>query len=415
MLYHAYEFTQTAIAPLRQAARYGRAVLNDPRNPWQGAPPQKAAAAMLELFESATKYYGKPAFGYESVTVRGVEAKVVEELVALKPFCQLIRFRRIAEGLDESKDPKILLVAPMSGHYATLLRGTVETLMQDHDVYITDWLDARDVPLAAGRFDLDDYIDYLREFLAIIGQGATLMGVCQPGVPSLAAASIMAEDQDPFRPAAVVMMGSPIDTRVSPTEPNRLAGSKPLSWFKKNVITWVPWPRAGFMRQVYPGFLQLSSFLAMNPERHSTAYRKQFDNLIRGDGESAAAHNAFYDEYLAVMDMTAEFYLQTIDEVFQRHLLPKGEFLHRGRLVRPEALTDVALMTIEGGKDDITGAGQTHAACDLAKNLPADLKLAYTHPDVGHYGQFNGGRWRRDIYPKVAAFIREKGRLGPVA
>ncbi len=410
MLYHAYEFTQTAIAPWRQAARYGRTLLNDPRNPWQASPPHKAASAMLEIFESATRQYGKPAFGYDTVQVRGAQAKVVEEVVAHKPFCDLIRFRRIGEGVEESQDPKILLVAPMSGHYATLLRGTVETLMTEHDVYITDWLDARDVPLAAGRFDLDDYVDYLREFLGVIGPNVTLMGVCQPGVPSMIAASLMSEDKNPNRPAALVMMGSPIDTRVSPTEPNRLASSKPLSWFKKNVVSWVPWPRAGFMRPVYPGFLQLSSFLAMNPERHSTAYRKQFDNLIRGDGESAAAHNAFYDEYLAVMDLTGEFYLQTIDEVFQRHLLPKGDMKHRGRPVRPEKITDVAFMTIEGGKDDITGAGQTHAALDLCKNLPADLKLAYTHPDVGHYGQFNGGRWRRDIYPKVAAFIREKGR-----
>lgn len=279
-------------------------------------------------------------------------------------------------------------------------------MLPDHEVYITDWVDARHVPMMQGRFDLNDYIDYLIEFMRTIGPGVHGMAVCQPGPALLSAAAIMAEDEDPCRPSSITIMGSPIDTRRSPTTPNLLAQERDFSWFEQSMIYTVPAPYAGVMRRVYPGFVQLYSFLAMNSDRHMNAHYDYFQHLVEGDGDSADKHRTFYDEYLSVLDMTEEFYLQTIRDVFQEHKLPKGEFMHRGRLVRPEAIKDIALMTVEGENDDISGIGQTQAAHDLCVNIPDKMQLDYIQPGVGHYGVFNGSRWRKEIQPKVAEFMR---------
>jgi len=407
MLYHAYEWTHATITPLRQASEAGFKVWSDTRNPWADTPMGRTMAASFEMFNSATKRYMRPTFDIDVIEAHGQPAAVRQEVAMEKPFCRLIHFRRYGEGCGEGKDPKVLLIAPMSGHFSTLLRGTVEKMLETHDVYLTDWRDARNVPLTEGLFDLEDYVEYLIEFLQFMGPGVSMVGVCQPGVPALAATALMAEDNDPCRPDSLILMGSPIDTRVSPTDPTKLADEKSLNWFETNMISLVPAPNPGVMRRVYPGFLQLSGFMSMNIDRHVDAAVKQFNNLVEGDGEPAAAHRVFYDEYLAVMDLTAEFYLSTIDIVFQRHLLPKGEMTVKGRKVDLGAITDVAIMTIEGGRDDITGEGQTHITHTLTKNLPEDRKQAYTNPDVGHYGVFNGSRWRNTIQPKLADFITQ--------
>ncbi len=408
MLYQLYEFSHAAVAPLRQAAVASRDLLRNPANPFSETLGARATAAAFEMFVNATKRYAKPEFGLDATFVDGVETEVDERVVARLPFCDLLWFQR--DGAEKRRDPPVLIIAPMSGHFATLLRGTVEAMLPTHEVYITDWTDARNVPFSDGRFGLDEYIDYLIEFAQRLyeahGERPHSLGVCQPGVPLFCATSLMAEDEDPARFASITLMGSPIDTRVCPTEPNRLASTRPLSWFRDNVITTVPWPHRGFMRSVYPGFLQLSGFMAMNLDRHMDAHLKQFRHLVRGDGDSAEAHRKFYDEYLSVMDLTAEFYLETVDKVFQRHLLSTGEMTHRDRPIRPAAVRDIGLLTIEGGRDDITGLGQTESAHALATKLPASMRTHYVHPDVGHYGVFNGGKWRRDIQPRVAEFIR---------
>ncbi|MEM9726761.1 MAG: polyhydroxyalkanoate depolymerase [Pseudomonadota bacterium] len=410
MLYQFYEISHAAVAPLRQAAVASRNMLTSSSNPFSGTLGVRATAAAFDMFANATRRYAKPEFGLHETVVDGQRVPVTERVVMSLPFCDLIRFERGGAAAGKEDQP-VIVVAPLSGHFATLLRGTVASMLPGHDVYITDWRDARDVPLAEGRFGLDEYIQYLIAFQEFLynetGERAAAMGVCQPGVPLFAAASLMAEDDNPARPSAMVLMGSPIDTRVSPMEPNKLAETRPISWFRDNVISTVPWPHKGFLRRVYPGFLQLSSFMAMNIDRHMDAHISQFRNLVRGDGESAAAHRKFYDEYLAVLDLSAEFYLETVERVFQRHDLPRGEFDVDGRPVKPEKLRDVGLLTIEGGKDDITGAGQTAAAHDLATRLPDRLKEHYTHPDVGHYGVFNGSRWRSDIQPRVARFLAD--------
>jgi poly(3-hydroxybutyrate) depolymerase len=411
VLYHAYELTHAAVSPFRAAAQMSAQALRNPMNPMSDTIGFRATAAAFEMFVNATRRYGKPEFGIESTEIAGETAPIVEEVVLRLPFCNLLRFRRTSVLAEARNDPKVLMLAPMSGHFATLLRGTVEAMVAEHDVYITDWIDARNVPLAKGRFDLDDYIDYIEtfcEFLAQDGERAAVMGVCQPGVPALAASAVMSAEGAPHRPASLVLMGSPIDSRISMTEPNRLATTRPLSWFEKNVVTTVPFPNPGFMRRVYPGFLQLSSFMAMNLDRHVDAHVNHFRNLVRGDGDGAAAHKAFYDEYLAVMDLTAEFYLQTIEKVFQKHLLPKGELTHRDIPVDLKAIRDVALFCIEGESDDITGRGQTEAALDLCANLPGEKKQSWIQPKVGHYGVFNGSRFRRDIQPRIRDFIRAK-------
>jgi poly(3-hydroxybutyrate) depolymerase len=390
-------------------ARMSSHALRNPYYPFSSSLPARATAAACDMFVDATKRYGKPEFGIHETEVAGETVPVAEEVVLEKPFCNLLHFRRDAVLAEARNDPKVLMVAPMSGHFATLLRGTVEAMLPEHDVYVTDWIDARAVPLSEGSFDLADYTDYITEFcrfLAADGERVSVMAVCQPGVPCMASASLMAEDNDPARPASLILMGSPIDTRVNETEPNKLAKKHDLAWFEKNVVVTVPWPNLGFLRRVYPGFLQLSGFMSMNLDRHVDAHWDQFHNLVRGDGDSAAAHSSFYDEYLAVMDLTAEFYLQTVEAVFQKHALPKGEFEHRGRPVQPQAIRDTALMAIEGEKDDITGRGQTLAALGLCPNLPNSKKREYVQPKVGHYGVFHGSRFRRDIQPKMRDFIR---------
>ena len=413
MLYHAYEMTHAAITPMRAAARMGQEVMRNPLNPMSETYGSRAMSAALEMFINATRRYGKPEFGIDTTVVDGVETPVVEEVVWSKPFCKVLHFRRDSAAVEGRNDPKVLMVAPMSGHYATLLRGTVEAMLPEHEVYITDWIDARDVPLTQGEFDLDDYTDYLIEMTEFLSQGGeriSVMAVCQPGVPAMVAASLMSMDGNPLRPASMVLMGSPIDTSRNPKQPNELAKNRPLSWFENNVVVRVPWPNRGFMRRVYPGFLQLSSFLAMNIDRHLDAHVSQFQNLVRGDGDSSDQHRSFYDEYLAVMDLAAEFYLQTIERVFQKRLLAIGEYRYRDRPIDPAAMEDIGLMTIEGEKDDITRLGQTEAAHDLATGLPETARKRYVAEGVGHYGVFNGSRWRKLIQPEVRDFIRAQRR-----
>jgi poly(3-hydroxybutyrate) depolymerase len=368
-------------------------------------------AAAAEIFERTTRRYGRPEWDIAETTVGRVRVPVVERVVWERPFCRLIHFEKGTGGatLDQ---PKLFIVAPMSGHYATLLRGTVTTMLPDHDVYITDWADARMVPLSQGHFDLDDYIDYVISMLHFLGTGVHVMAVCQPSVPVLAAAALMEARADRHMPASMTLMGGPIDTRISPTAVNTLANTHDLDWFRQNVIMQVPFPHPGFMREVYPGFLQISGFLSMNLERHVEAHRALFNHLVRGDGDSADKQRDFYDEYLAVMDLTAEFYLQTVETVFLRHALPKGEMTHRSERVDTGAIRHVALLTVEGENDDISGVGQTRAAQNITPNLPASMKAHYLQPQVGHYGVFNGSRFRSEIAPRITAFIaaHDRGR-----
>jgi poly(3-hydroxybutyrate) depolymerase len=402
--YHLYELNHAAMAPFRAMADMTRLYFQNPLNPLTHTSYGRSIAAGCEVLERTTRRYGKPEFGLNDTTVGGVRVPVWENIVWSRPFCDLIRFER---GVSTNRnDPKILIVAPMSGHYATLLRGTVEALMPNADVYITDWIDARMVPIQDGKFDLDDYIDYIISMLHFLGPDTHVLGVCQPSVPVLAAVAVMEDREDPYVPATATLMGGPIDTRVAPTAVNDLAVSKGIDWFRKNVIMKVPFPHPGFMRDVYPGFLQLSGFMGMNLDRHVTAHRDFFQHLIEGDGDSAEKHRDFYDEYLAVMDLTAEFYLQTVETVFIDHALPNGTMTHNGRVVDCSKITRTALLTVEGEKDDITGRGQTKAAHDLCTSLPEHMKAHYEQPNVGHYGVFNGSRWRAEIAPRVMDFIR---------
>ncbi|MBI1238100.1 MAG: polyhydroxyalkanoate depolymerase [Alphaproteobacteria bacterium] len=410
MLYHAYEMHHAGVRPFRAVADAGSLFFRSPLNPWTYTLAGRSIAAACDVFEATTRRYAKPAFGLPKTMINGEPVPITEKIVWTHPFCDLLHFSK-PEGLFEklhprAPHPKVLIVSPLSGHFATLLRGTVEAMLPEHDVYITDWRNAREVPLSAGRFDLDDCISALQMMLREIGPGTHIMAVCQPGPAVLCTTALMAEDGDPATPRSMIIMGSPIDTRRSPTVPNKLSAERPYSWFEGNMITTVPFPHPGAMRNVYPGFLQLTSFISMNRDRHVNAHHDYFRNLIKGDGDNAQKHREFYDEYLAVMDITAEFYLQTIDRVFQRHLLPLGQFHHRGRLVRPEAIRDTALMTVEGENDDISGIGQTQAAHDLCVNIPADKQFDYIQADVGHYGVFNGKRWRTEIQPRVRDFIR---------
>jgi len=333
-----------------------------------------------------------------------VQTEIVEDVLWSKPFCNLVNFRKMSAGRPLNQ-PKILMVAPMSGHYATLLRGTVETFLPTHDVYITDWVDARTVPLSTGRFDLDDYIDYVIEMIRLLGPDLHLMAVCQPSVPVIAAIARMEAEGDPAAPLSMTLMGGPIDTRESPTKVNLLAQDRGTEWFKRNCIVKVPLPNAGFMRDVYPGFLQLSGFMAMNIDRHIEAHGEMFSHLVHGDGDSAEKHRDFYDEYLAVMDLTAEFYLQTVDTVFVRHALPNGEMMHRDQPVDLTAIKRCALMTVEGENDDISGVGQTRAAHKLCVNIPESRRVHWLQPKVGHYGVFNGSRFRAEVAPRIADFM----------
>ncbi|MFL6727679.1 MAG: polyhydroxyalkanoate depolymerase [Sphingomicrobium sp.] len=405
MLYDAYEVQRSLLAGASKLAGLGAGWLNNPANPWGYSSMGPLVSASLEVFAHATAPHGKPEFGIERVRVRGKSVAVREEILLRKPFGQLKHFVR--EGIETG--PRLLIVAPMSGHYATLLRGTVERLLPGFDVYITDWRDAKLVPLSDGRFDLDDYIDYLVEFLELIGtktgERPHLLAVCQPAVPAFAAAALMNEDKNPWRPKTLTMMGGPIDTRKAPTAVNTLATQRPFSWFEQNVIATIPMIYPGAGRKVYPGFLQLAGFMTMNLGSHLISHWEMFKHLVVGDEEGADATRNFYDEYRSVCDMTAEFYLQTVDVVFQNHLLPKGEMEHRGRLVDPAAMRDTALLAIEGERDDISGIGQTRAALDIATKLPKAKKQYFMAEDVGHYGIFNGRKWRERIAPVVEKFI----------
>ena len=402
--YHAYEAVHMMVSPARAVSDAMHLAFKNPANPLTYTPFGRSVAASCELFERTTRRYGKPAFGLDTTTMNGVKVAVEERIVWQRPFCNLIYFDRQI-GQRRKPQPKVLMVAPMSGHYATLLRGTVEAFLPDHEVYITDWIDARLVPMAAGSFDLDDYIDYVIAMLQKLGPDTHVMAVCQPSVPVLAAIARMEAEGDPNAPRSMTLMGGPIDTRRSPTAVNQLAMERGTDWFRRNCITRVPFPHLGAFREVYPGFLQLSGFMAMNFDRHLTAHYDMYKHLVAGDGDSAEKHRDFYDEYLAVMDLTAEFYLQTVDKVFVQHALPKGELMHRDKPVDLTAIRRVALMTVEGEKDDISGVGQTKAAHDLCVNIPDDLRAEYLQMGVGHYGVFNGSRFRSEIAPRISDFM----------
>ncbi|WP_414655630.1 polyhydroxyalkanoate depolymerase [Ferrovibrio sp.] len=405
LIYSFYEMQRVALQPVRALAEVQSAALRLPYLPLNYTPAARSMAAGLEVFNNITRRYPKPKFGLETTMVDGTTRRVREEVVLRLPFGQLKHFVR--EGCEERRDPKLLIVAPLSGHFATLLRGTVEAMLPNHEVYITDWRDARDVPLREGPFELDDYIDYVRHFLDLLGPGSHVMAVCQPSVPVLAAVALMSAEKHPNLPRSMTLMGGPIDTRISPTVPNNLAQERSIEWFEHSVISRVPFPHAGFMRPVYPGFIQLTGFMTMNLDRHVGAHVRLFHHLVKGDGDSAKAHQTFYDEYLAVMDLPAEYYLQTVQRVFQEHQLPRGLMRWRGEKVDTAAISKTALLTVEGEKDDISGVGQTYAAHTICPNIPNAKRMHHLQAGVGHYGVFNGRRWREEIAPKVTAFIRQ--------
>lgn len=407
--YQLHEMAYLALAPARAASDIARVWFKNPINPLAHTQVGRNVAASAELFERLTRRYGKPIFGLTSTTVEGKTVPVREEIVWHRTFCKLLHFERDWEGAAEPRQARLLIVAPMSGHYATLLRGTVEAFLPYYDVYITDWADARMVPLALGSFDLDDYIDYLIDIFRLLSatqDGIPLhtIGVCQPAVPLISAVALLEKRNDPDTPASMTLMGGPIDTRRSPTAVNLLAQERGSAWFRGNCIHSVPYPYPGVGRNVYPGFLQLSGFMAMNFDRHVNAHIEMFNHLMEGDGDSAEKHRDFYDEYLAVMDLAAEFYLQTVDMVFVEHRLPKGTMMHRNDKVDLSAIRRTALMTVEGEKDDISGLGQTYAAQELCVSIPVKRKLHHMQENVGHYGVFNGSRFRQEIAPRIRAF-----------
>jgi poly(3-hydroxybutyrate) depolymerase len=402
-MYSSYRLGRAIAGPVNSWAVAWRALWSHPAFLISATPLGRAVATASELLERATRRYPKPPFALSSTRI-GARTVAVREVPWLStPFCDLIHFERDAAR----RDPKVLLVAPLSGHHASLLRDTVARLLPDHDLYVTDWIDARFVPLSAGRFDLDDYVDLLQRFIRSIGSDVHVIAVCQPSVPVLAAVSLMAEAEDPATPRSMTLMAGPIDTRVNPTQVDRVATSRPLRWFEMTAVHHVPAGDPGFLRRVYPGFLQLTAFVSLNVGRHADAHRQLYRDLLAGDEESAEAHRRFYDDYLAVMDVPAEYYLQTVASVFQRHDLARGEMSWRGKQrIRPEAIRGTALMTVEAEKDDITGVGQTSAAHALCTGIPAKRRQQYVQPGAGHYGVFSGRRWRDEIAPRIAEFIR---------
>jgi len=402
MLYQLYELQRAALEPMRMMAEVTRLVALNPFFPGSYFGFGRAVAAGAEVFERLTRKFGKPEFGLEMTTIDGQPVAVTQRVIHTLPFCELLHFERVSER----RDPKVLLVAPISGNHATLLRGTVEDMLPDHDLYVTDWVDASLVPLVFGPFGLDDYIAYIIDILRHLGPETHVVAICQPAVPVMAAAALMAADDDPCQPASITLIGGPIDVRVAPTGPSRLAESQSLDWFKRTVITKVPLCYPGALRPVFPGFLQLSGFMTMNLDRHIGAHVELFQHLVSGDGDSAEAHRRFYDEYLAVMDMPAEFYLDTVDAVFHRKALACGTLTFRGRPVDPAALRRPGLMTIEGERDDISAPGQTFAAHALCTGLPAENHDHLLQSDVGHFGTFHGRRWRQGVLPRLRAFIR---------
>ncbi len=405
-LYNLRELHRAGVKPLNMLAEIGKAFYRHPLLPFNYTHAGRQAAAASELIERITHTYGKPQFGITETEVNGKKVAVREETVMKKPFCNLLHFVRDTKAAS----PKLLIVAPMSGHHATLLRGTVEAVLPFADVYITDWMDARMVPLNEGKFDLEDYTDYVIEFMRRLAPDLHVMAVCQPSVSVFAAAAVMNAEKDPLSPRSMTLIGGPIDTREAPTKVNITATQHPLSWFETHVITRVPFNHPGFMRRVYPGFVQLMSFISLNLERHIDSHIQFFNHLVQGDGESAEAHKKFYDEYLSVIDLPAEFYLQSIDQVFQRHLLPKGEMLYKDRKVDPRAINKTAMLCLEGELDDISGVGQTRVAMELTKNLPASKKKYHLEMNVGHYGIFNGRKFRNNVLPIILYFIKEHGK-----
>lgn len=402
-LYALHEWRQAATAPLTMFASFSKHAYSNPASPFAHTQAGRSVAAGFELVERLTRQYAKPGFGIHETTVDGKKAKVKDVIVLKEKFCNLRHFKRSIKG---EKEPKILVVAPMSGHHATLLRGTVEALLPHAEVYITDWIDAKEVPFYEGKFDLDDYIEYVIDFIRFLGKNVHVIAVCQPAVPVFAATAIMGENEDPYAPKSITLIGGPIDTRKNPTKVNEHAREKSLDWFESSVITRVPFNYPGFMRRVYPGFMQLTGFMTMNLDRHIGEYVKLFNHLVQGDGESAEAHRKFYNEYLSVSDITAEFYMQTIDKVFKRHCLPKGTFDWRGRMVDPGAIEKTAVLCIEGEKDDISGVGQTKAAISLCTGLPASKKHYHLQKGVGHYGLFNGRNYREQIVPVILKHMK---------
>jgi poly(3-hydroxybutyrate) depolymerase len=397
MLYQAYQFQTDATSPLRLMSQIGSSLIGFAG---AGSGLARRVSAALEVYSRMRLTHSRPDYGISTVWVKEEAVAVQEESVLEMPFGRLLHFRKEA-GAQPDDQPKVLLVAPLSGHFATLLRETVRTLLQDHDVYITDWNNARDVPLSEGRFGLDDYIDHMIRFIEEVGVGTHVVAVCQPCVAALATTAIMAEDDNPKQPRSLTLMAGPVDCRVNPTGVNTLATSKPLEWFEKNLISHVPLPHAGFMRRVYPGFVQLSAFMSMNLERHKQAFVDMYKHTVDGDHDKALSIKTFYDEYLAVNDLPAEFYLETIQKVFQTYDLAMGKLVYRGRLVNTRAIRRTALMTVEGERDDICSVGQTVAAQDLCSSIRPYLKNHHVQTGVGHYGVFSGRKWNQQIYPRV--------------
>jgi polyhydroxyalkanoate depolymerase len=404
MMYQGYQAWANFTAPFRTAA-LGAIRLRDFMDV-RDRPEISHLLAWLDVSAGAHVTHTRPDFGIKTVMVGNRDLEVREEIAVRLPFCDLIHFAK--DDLD-SRQPKMLVVAPLSGHFSTLLRGTVRTLLQDHDVYITDWANARDVSETEGAFGFDDHISYLIRFLEHIGPEGHVLAVCQPCVQTLAAVALMAEDKNPAQPLSMTLMGGPVDTREAPTAVNRLAASKPMSWFEDKLISRVPYGHKGFGRKVYPGFVQLSAFMSMNPDRHINQHRRLQALLAAGDTAEAAVIQDFYKEYFAVLDLTAEFYLETIDRVFQRDLLGRGELEYRGRKVRPDGIHRTALLTVEGERDDICAVGQTAAAHDLCSSLRPHLKRHHLQPGVGHYGLFSGRKWEQQIYPQVRNLVLSMG------
>ena len=400
MLYQIYDWQRAAMEPWRLFAQTANELYGHPDSPLSYLPGSRNVAAAFDLMTRLTQRYERPDFGVVKVRVGEREHRVREVYELEKPFCRLLHF--VKEGAPPQ--PRVIVFAPLSGHHATLLRDTVRTMIPDHDVWITDWIDAREIPITAGPFHFDDYVRYVREFIAHVGPESHAISVCQPTVPVLAGVSLMAAAGEPI-PRSLTMMGGPIDTRRSPTAVNTFAKHRPLSWFEAKVIQRVPMRYPGFMRRVYPGFLQFAGFVAMNPDRHMESHMQYYQHLVEGDGESADAHRRFYDEYNAVMDLPAEYYLETVERVFQKHLLPQGKLVVEGERVRPEAIKGTALFTIEGELDDISGNGQTEAAQSLCKGIPERDKQHFLAKGVGHYGIFSGRKYREMIYPRVKDFI----------
>ena len=400
MLYQMYEMQRQALQPMRALVSGALSMMEV--NPLRATPLGRVTTAALDSFEHTTRTFDKPGFGYTDTIIDGESVPVHEEIALRLPWCDLLHFERAAH---RPADRTLLIVAPLSGHYATLLRGTVGAFLPDHEVFITDWHDAREMPITAAGFDLDDYIDYVRTFIEHLGPRTHILAVCQPAVPVLATTALMNAQRNAAAPRSITLIGGPIDTREAPTEVNKFAKKHDLAWFRNNVIHQVPFGSPGFLRPVYPGFLQLAGFMAMNIGRHMEAHWQMFTHLVDGDGEPLASKRAFYDEYRSVMDLSAEYYLQTIQTVFQEHLLPRGLLFSRGEHVDPACITRTAVMTVEGERDDISGIGQTRATHALTPHLDDDKHEHWEQPGVGHYGLFNGARFRRELAPRIKAVI----------